>query len=31
MAGETVEIDDETRAEAKTLISEDGYWGKEMR
>jgi hypothetical protein len=30
MAGETVEIDDETRAEAKALIAEDGYWGVEQ-
>jgi len=29
MAGETVEIDDETRTEAKALIAEDGYWGVE--
>jgi hypothetical protein len=29
MAGETVEIDDETRAEAKALIADDGYWGVE--
>jgi hypothetical protein len=29
MAGETVEIDDETRAEAQALIAEDGYWGVE--
>lgn len=27
MAGETVEIDDETRAEAQALIADDGYWG----
>jgi hypothetical protein len=30
MAGETVEIDDETRAEAKALIADDGYWGVEQ-
>jgi len=27
MAGETVPIDDEARAEAKALIADDGYWG----
>lgn len=27
MAGETVQIDDETRAEARALIADDGYWG----
>lgn len=27
MAGEPVEIDEETRAEAKALIADDGYWG----
>lgn len=27
VGGETVEIDDETRAEAQALIAEDGYWG----
>lgn len=27
MAGETVTIDDETRAEARALIADDGYWG----
>ena len=30
MAGEPVEIDDETRAEAQALIADDGYWGVEQ-
>lgn len=30
MDGETVEIDEETRAEAQALISDDGYWGIEQ-
>lgn len=29
MSGETVEVDEETRAEARALISEEGYWGVE--
>ena len=27
MAGETVTVDDDTQAEAKALIADDGYWG----
>jgi hypothetical protein len=30
MAGESVEIDEETRAEARSLVAEDGYWGVEQ-
>lgn len=30
LGGETVEIDDETRAEAQALIADDGYWGIEQ-
>lgn len=30
MAGEPVEVDEETQAEARALIAEDGYWGIEQ-